>query len=111
MERIDAVTDTAEMVNGHVWGNVADAYLIGHAVGSVLVAIMPELPIPTIYNLRHPRPAFVRCADINLRPEAGKVVIMRKHRKPSFYDVMRRAVSAVPSPLIVSQGVSSLSLR
>ena len=51
-----------------------------------------------------PDPAPIRASEINFGPEAFDRGIIEEHRKLLLYDVMRRAVHAVPSPLIISQG-------
>lgn len=111
MIRIHTVTHTAQMVNLEALGDKTDNEFIGNTVCKFWCSFNTKIAISLWGYITGPKPTSIFPSKIDFRPETLGRGIIKEHLKRLLSGVMRRAVSAVPSPIIVSQGVLSLFLR
>ncbi len=94
-----------KMVNGKAFRNGGDKELVCEAMGQACLSVKAKVPIPIRAYIGCPKPTSIRSILVYLRPEAFDGGIIKEHLKRLLSGVMRRAVSAVPSPSIVTQEV------
>lgn len=103
MLRVYTAMYTTKMVKFKVIGDWANNQLIRNAVCELTIFCANSKSAISPRCARRPKPAPIRPVLIDFSPEAFDRGIIEEHLK-LLSGVMRRAVCAVPSPLIISQG-------